>query len=97
MSCEVHDEIAIAIMSRAVFRFPLKSPEQSLDAGHQSFGAERFGDIVVCSQFQPNDGVRLLRFGGQHDDGEHGGLWSRSKTFADLEAVDLRQHEVEDD
>ena len=41
--------------------------------------------------------VRFLGFGGQHDDGEHRGLWSRSKAFTDFEAVDLGQHQVEDD
>ena len=97
VSCEIHDEIAIAIVGRAVVRFPLKPSKEGLDAGDQGLGAEWFGDVVVGSQFQADDGVRFLGFGGQHDDGEHRGLWSRSKAFTDFEAVDLGQHQIEDD
>ena len=96
VSREIHDETAIAILGRAVVRFPLKPSKEGLDAGNQGFGAEWFGDVVVGSQLQANDGVRFLGFGGQHDDGEHRGLWSRSKAFTDLDPVDLRQHQVED-
>ncbi len=71
VSRKVHDEIAIAILGRAVVRFPLKPSKEGLDAGDQSLGAERFGDVVVGSQLQADDGVRFLCFGGQHDDGEH--------------------------
>ena len=97
VSREIHHEIAVAKLSRAVVRLLFKPSKEGLDAGHQGLGAEWFGDVVVGSQFQTDDGVRLLGFGGQHDDGEHRGCRSRSKAFADLEAVDLRQHQVEDD
>ena len=87
--CEIHDEIAIAVEGRAVVRFSLKPPEQSLDAGNQGLGAEWFDDVVVGSQFQADDGVRFFGFGGQHDDGEPRGFWSRSKACTNLDAVDL--------
>ena len=96
VSREIHDEIAIAILGWTVVRFSLKPSKEGLDAGNQGLGAKRLGDIVVGSQFQTNDGVRFLGFGGQHDDGEHRGGWSRSKAFTDLDAVDLWQHQVED-
>ncbi|GBL39312.1 probable transcriptional regulator ycf27 [Nitrospirota bacterium] len=67
---QIHDEVAIVILGGIFVRFPFKSPEETLDAGDQGLGAERFGDVVVGSQFQPNDGVGLLRLGGQHNDGE---------------------------
>ena len=97
VSREIHHEIAVAKLSRAVVRLLFKPSKEGLDAGHQGLGAEWFGDVVVGSQFQTDDGVRLLGFGGQHDDGEHGGCRSRSKAFADLEAVDLGQHQIKDD
>ena len=85
------------ILGGGLVRFPLKPPKEGLDAGDQGFGAEGFGDVIVGSQFQPNDGVGLLRLGGQHDDGEQCSVRSGPQAFADLQAVDLRQHQVEDD
>src|ERR1700675_1997731 len=60
VSREIHDEIAIAILGRAVVWFPLKPSKEGLDAGNQGFGAKWFGDVVVGSQLQANDGVRFL-------------------------------------
>lgn len=97
MSREIHHEIAVAKLGRAVVRLLFKPSKEGLDAGNQGLGAKWFGDVVVGSQFQTDDGVRFLGLSGQHDDGEHRGCRSRSKAFADLEAVDLRQHQVEDD
>lgn len=68
--CQIHDEVAIVILGGILVRLPFKSPEEGLDAGDQGLGAERFGDVVVGSQLQSNDGVGLLRLGGQHNDGE---------------------------
>ena len=97
VSREIHDEIAIAIVSQTAIRFPFKTSKEGLDAGDQSLRAEGFGDIVVGSQFQAYDGVCFLGFGGQHDDGKQCGLRSRSKAFAHFEAVDAWQHQVEND
>ena len=97
VSREIHDEMAIAILGRAVVRLPFKSSKEGFDAGNERFGAEWFSDVVVGSQLQADDGVRFLGFGSQHDDGEHRGCWSRSKAFADLQSVDLGQHQVEND
>ena len=36
---------------------------------HQLARGERFCDIVVCSQFQPDQAIHLLNAGSQHDDG----------------------------
>jgi len=97
MPCEIHDEIAIAILGRGIVRFLFKPSKEGLDAGNQGLGAKWFGDVVVGSQLQADDGVRFLGFGGQHDDRKHRCCRSRSKAFADLEAVDLGQHQIEDD
>ena len=67
------------------------------DTGDERLRAEGFGHVVVGPQFQSYDGVRFFGFGGQHNDGNHGGFRSRPQSFADLKAVDLRQHQVEDD
>ena len=37
-------------------------------AGHQFAGRERFGDVVVRAQLQPDQPVGLLDAGGEHND-----------------------------
>ena len=78
-------------------RFRSKPSKEGFDAGDQRLGAKGFGDIVVCSQFETDDGVRFLGFGGQHDDGEERGIWIQPDPFADFETVHFGQHQVEDD
>ena len=97
VSCKVHHQIAILVPGRALARFPVESAEEGFDPGDERLRAEGFGYVVVGPQLQPYDGVRFFGFGGQHNDGDHGGFRSRPQSFADLETVDLRQHQVEDD
>src|SRR4030095_17005583 len=65
---------------------PLQSAKQGLDSGHKSFGAERLTDIVVGSKFKPDDGIRFLAFGGQHNDRKHRRWRSSSKLLAYFQA-----------
>src|SRR5262249_22715876 len=53
---------------------------------------ERLGDVVVRAQFEAENLVELLAAGGQHDD-RH--VAAGAEAAADLEPVDLRQHQVE--
>src|SRR5918998_543739 len=55
---------------------------------------ERLGDVVVCPQLQPHDPVYLVVLGRQHDDG-HVALGA--DPTADLRAIELWEHDVEDD
>ena len=91
------DEIAVAIGGLGRPPAAIEPSKEGFDAGNQGLRAERFGDVVVGSQLETDDCVRFLGFGGQHDDGQHRGIRSRSKAFADLEAVDFRQHQIEHD
>src|ERR687894_1247753 len=61
---------------------------------HQFPHGERLGDVVVGPQLQPHDPVYLVVLGGQHDDG-HVAL--RPDAPTDLRAVQLGEHDVQDD
>ena len=63
-----------------------------LDARHQLTHGERLGNIVVCTQLETHDLVGLFLTGGQHDDRR---VLFRAHPPADLEAVHLGQHDVE--
>ena len=58
---------------------------------------ERLGDVVVRPQLQAEDPVHLGGAGGQHQDRDRRGRRIAPEDLADLQAVHLRQHEVEDD
>src|SRR5918997_6104406 len=55
---------------------------------------ERLGDVVVGPQLQPHDPVYLVVLGRQHDDGY---VALGADPAADLRAVELGEHDVEDD
>ena len=55
---------------------------------------ERLRDVVVRAELEPDDLVELVVAGGEHDD-RHLALGAQA--LADLEPVELRQHQVEHD
>jgi NAD-dependent dihydropyrimidine dehydrogenase PreA subunit len=48
----------------------LGAAQYGLDARHQLADAERLDDVIVRTQFQPDDAVNLFVFGREHDDGQ---------------------------
>ena len=72
----------------------LGAAEHRLDAGHQLAGVEGLGHIVIGAQLQADDLVHVVGAGGEDDDGDVARL---AQLAADLEAVHLRHHDVEDD
>ena len=69
-------------------------PQNRADAGQQGPGAEGLGDVVVGAQLQSHQLVDLLGTSGQHDDRD---VRVPPQAPADLQTVQLRQHEVEHD
>jgi len=63
---------------------------------HELVGAERLRDVVVGAHLEADDALGLFRPGGEHDDRDRGGLLVRANGTADFQAVDLRQHQVQD-
>ena len=71
------------------------APEQGADAGQQFVEGERLGQIVVGAAAQPFDLVMDAVLRRQHENQALRPL--PPEAAADLDAVDRRQHHVEDD
>src|SRR5690606_11180200 len=68
-----------------------------LHAQLEFFDVERLGDVIVCAQFQPGDLVAALVLLCQKDDGDMAGAGGLAQFAADIVAVHIGQHNVEDD
>ena len=71
-----------------------RAAQGGFDAAAELAHRERLGDVVVGADLEPGDLVGLAALRGQHDD-RH--LAARAQLAADLDAVELGQHQVEDD
>ena len=76
---------------------PLRAAEQRPHARDQLVRAERLGEVVVGAHLEADDALGFLGAGGQHDDRDRRGVLVGAQQPADLEAVDVRQHQVEHD
>lgn len=72
---------------------PADAAVERVDARRQLGGGEGLGDIVVRAGHKARDLVHFLRARREHDDAD--GLVRRTDAAADLEAVDIRQHDVQ--
>ena len=92
---EVEDDAVGPDDVPAVRLAPERGPAQERpDPAAELADRERLRDVVVRPELEPNDLVQLVVAGSEHDD-RHGAL--RPQPAADLEPVELREHEVEDD
>ena len=57
----------------------------------------RFGDIVVGTHLKPHHLVHFLAAGGENQDGNIAGSRTRLELPANLQALDHRKHQVQDD
>jgi hypothetical protein len=67
--------------------------QHGLQAGHQLARLEGLGQVVVGAEFQAHHAVHHLAARGEHDDGQ---VAAAPDGAAQLEAVHLGQHHVED-
>ncbi len=72
----------------------LIAAEDGADAGQELQVAERLGDVVVGAHLQAAHLVHLSGAGGKHDDGNVG---KAPDLLAQLEAIDIGKHDVEQD
>ena len=70
-----------------------RAPQVGTDARTQLGESERFGDVVVGAQFEPEHLVGLIGAGGQQDD-RHLAI-AGTQTAQQFEAVAARQHQIE--
>ena len=90
----IDDEIADDQRPVVAGRHGHRAPQHGTDAGEQLARAEWLDEIVVGTDFQPNDTVGLVAAGGEHDDRHGRGSAQRT---GDIEPVHIRQSEVEHD
>src|SRR2546426_1825770 len=74
----------------------LDDADADLHAGSQLFVVERLGDVVVRARLQAGDHVLLPAARGQEDDVQRTRARASPRAAADLHAIDLRHHPVED-
>ena len=63
----------------------------------QDLRTERLGHVIVGPEVQAADDVRLLAFGGEHDDRHGLGPRIVPQSLADGQAVDAGKHQVQED
>src|SRR5579864_1060584 len=90
MAAQVDDHLAEPEDFR---RLVAAAPQDGPDTGHHLARAERLSDVVVGAELKAQEFVRLLVARRQHDDRRAGPL---ANPPADLAAVELRQHEIQD-
>ncbi len=66
-----------------------------MNAGQQFAWVEGLAQVVVGTDFQANDAVHVLTFGGQHDDGCAVAVGAQAA--ADRQTVLARHHQIEHD
>ena len=73
------------------------APELQLDARDQLTHEEGLHHVVVGAQFQAHNAVRLRGSRRQKDDRGGGQFGILSDAFADIQAVGVRQHDIQQD
>jgi hypothetical protein len=72
----------------------LGAPGDGAESGQQFAAGERFGQIIICAQFESDDAVGLLASGGEHEDWD---VACVADAFEDLESIHPWKHQIEKD
>ena len=96
---DVEHEIGEAKLFVARFGSRLGPAQEGADASEQLIEIEGLDEIVVGPGVEPGDAVRDGVARGQHQDRQApaGALLGRAKASGDLDTVEARQHEIEDE
>ena len=71
------------------------APAEGVDSSKELPNGERFGQVVIGTRFEPGHFVVLGSTSGQHQDVQR---WPcPAETATDLDPVEIRQHEIEED
>jgi len=74
-----------------------EAAEHGFDASNKFAWAERFGDVVVGTEFESKNAVGLAALRGQKDDGDRGQACGLADGAADFQSVFAGDHDVEDE
>ncbi len=70
------------------------TPEQGTHARQELARIEGFCQIIVCTDFEPDNAIDRVSFGGEHEDRR---VVMLAQPAADREPVFTRQHEIKQD
>jgi len=70
------------------------APDDGAEAGEELAGGECLGEIIIGAHLEADDTVGLIAPGGEHEDGD---LGTGADAHEDLEAIDAREHHIEND
>src|SRR5260370_689925 len=71
--------------------------KMDLDAGDQLANEKRFDDVIVRPKLQPDNAICFRCASGQEDHRNVSEFRIPANTFADLQAIRVRQHDIEQD
>ena len=93
----VDDEVVDLDRRGIVLRELGLAAEHGPNARQQHAWTERLSDVIVGTEFQAADDVGLSRFGRDHHDGNVLRLRIAFQQLADREAIDSREHQIQED
>ena len=70
---------------------------EGFDPLHQNADAEGFCHVVIGTYRKADQLIRFFGFGREHDDNGRGGFGFAPQASADLNAIDDREHDVQQD
>jgi len=101
VAIEVDDQLALeedhAVGRRRRVVGDARAAQDIPEAGHEDPRAERLGHVVVCAEFDAGDDIGLLALRGDHHDRDGAGVLALLELAADLESIEVGQHQIEDD
>ncbi len=71
--------------------------EVNLYAGDEFADKERLNDVVVCAEFEAEDSICFTGAGSEENNGDADQFWMAADSFADVEAIGIGKHDVEQD
>ncbi|KAG1257630.1 hypothetical protein G6F65_015840 [Rhizopus arrhizus] len=90
-------QLQAAHVDHVVGQLGRAAAQHGLDAGHQLFGRERLGDVVVGAGLQAVHLVLLGTLGGQHDDRDGAGALVVAQLARHGQAGRAGQHPIQQD
>ena len=96
MTRHIDLELAESDLRRRLFG-GLDAREQFLDPQHELARTERLRDVIVGAELEPEHAIHFRRARGEHQNRNRSGRRIAAENLADLEPVDFRQHQIEDD
>ena len=83
------------LLRRLLYATHLRAPEQGLDTAQHLHDAERLRHIIIGTEVEGGDLIRLGRLCGQHHHRNLRELRASPETAQDLDTIDPRHHDIQ--